>query len=304
MSDLQRLAETLQDAVARISALESSGTGLGHSSFDRGAITQYKPGSAGGLPTARFGQQDDGTYGAATLGGPTPPSPTNFTVTGGVERAVVNWSGDWIGGPLPVPSAPLDFSRVEIHAWTTPDFSGIDIITLRLPNYESPRGGEISIVGLTPDTDYWFRLTARTQAGKFATSPEVVGPVRATKLTVENIDLSEIGGNTIHRGPSEPIGDHKIGDLWLQTPDNIAHRWEGDPGSWVESADQRVATALDEAFAANETANQAGVDALAALGAAQSAQTTATSAADSAAAANTLANQAKTAADSKITVYR
>lgn len=237
--------------------------------MEGGAVNVYQPGT-GGKPGVALGQQYDGTYAPVPLGGPTPPTPSAPSAEGGVERLTVRWGGLFAAGALTV--APQDWSRVEVHVGTsaTPD---VTFDTLR-GTIESPRGGEVSVMGLTPGTDYYVWLVTRSQSGKFSSPSAVVGPVQVTKLGVDDLDLSGIGGNTIYRGDTEPIppsGGHKVGDLWLQTPDNIAHRWEGDPGSWVPVENARIGQALQDAFDAQQTADAANEAALGAQGAAEAA---------------------------------
>ena len=228
MSEVRRLAAVVAKLENQVSALARERR-LANASMEGGAVNVYQPGT-GGQPGVALGQQYDGTYAPVPLGGPTPPTPTAPSATGGVERLLVRFDGTFASGPLTV--APMDYARVEVHVGTSPT-PDVLFETLR-GTIESARGGELSVAGLTPDTDYWVWLVARSQSGKFSAPSQVVGPVQVTRLAVEDLDLSGIGGNTIYRGdiePAVPSGGHKVGDMWLQTPDNIAHRWEGSPGS-------------------------------------------------------------------------
>lgn len=302
-TDVQKLAGLLDDALRRIKTLETQGVGLGYSSFDRGGITQYQPGSD--IPGAKFGQQYDGTNGTVVYSGPRPGQPVKPEATSKANAIIVNWGGKWSESDFAV--APLDFARMEVYrSQTAPtadtfylfeNFSGQTI--------ETARGGEVSIYGVAPGESYYVWLVARTSSGAYGTPSEVVGPVTVVGLTVEDINLEDFGGNEIFAGPNTPTGAQKIGNLWLKEVSAgqfETRRWDGD--SWELVPDQRVTQALQDAFDAQETANQAGVTASDAATLAGLAKDQAQSASDLAAGANTLAGQAKTAADSKITVYR
>lgn len=235
MSDVTRLASQLAEALDRIKALEEGGVGLGRSSFERGGITQFVPGTD--TPAAKFGQQFDGTTGAAAFTGPVPPRQSAPTVQGGVERLTVRWDGLWYravdetGRPT---FAPLDWSSTEVHVvqveiGAPAPAPGITFETLR-GNIASPRGGETSILGLAPDKDCYVWLVARATTGKWSEPSPVVGPVRVTRLTVEDLDLESIGGNTVFYGDETPTAN-KIGDLWLRETGVVTTPPDGDPTS-------------------------------------------------------------------------
>ena len=262
MSDSRQVHELARQIEELRLLVMQRGPQLGKSSIESGSIGEYD--STGQL-VARYGRQWDGTHTAASLTGPIPPTPAGISGTPVPVGIKASWNGSWAEGPTVV--APSDFTRVEVHVSTDPNLEGFGILfsTYR-KSIESPRGGEVDLIGLESDTDYYLCFTARTQSGKFSAPSAVVGPIRTGKIEPEDltIDLSQIGGNTIHRGSTEPTGTHKIGDLWLQTPQNVPYRWEGDPGDWVESRDAGIAEALQDAFDADAKAVQAGIDALAA----------------------------------------
>lgn len=244
--ELARQIEELRQLVLQ------RGPQLGHSSMENGSIGEYD--STGQL-VARYGTQWDGTHVSASLAGPTPPAPAGVDGVSIPTGIAVRWDGTWTGGSSVV--APSDFTRAEVHVSTDPNLPGFGILfsTYR-GSIESPRGGEVQIAGLLSNTDYWICVTARTQSGKFSAPSAVYGPIRTGQIQADHlaIDLEAIGGNTIFRQPAAPGGEHKIGDLWLRSTDNIPHRWEGDPAAWVESRDTGIASALNTAFAAEQAA--------------------------------------------------
>lgn len=266
--------------LARLEAAINRGRAnqLKNSSFEGGGITQYSP--DGSQVLSRFGEQYDGTGGLANLAGPMPPTPAQLYAEPAPGGVLVRWNGDWepaVVDDRPV-VAPLDFAHVEIHASVDPAFTGLLFATKR-GEIISARGGEI-VLNVQPGVGIYLRAVVRTNAGKTSVPSAVVGPIYSGKLASEAVDVDweEIGGNRIWRQESAPTGEHRVGDLWLEIPENIAYRWESDPADptdanvWTEVRDQGVVQALQDAFQANETAVQAGLDALAAQGAAQAAQ--------------------------------
>jgi hypothetical protein len=306
VNEVQRLALELAKLKRKVDGL--GGPQLAYSSLEDGYVNEY---DADGQLSSVIGRQYDGTHGVVTVAGPRPPTPAGITAEPVPTGVLVTWSGEW--EPLPPPSpgfmptpqvAPLDFSLAEVHASTDPNFSAV-LFTTKRGEILSPRGGEV-IVPVSPDVEVYVRLVARTSSGKASLASSTIGPVTGGLVprTAVDIDFEAIGGNTIYRQVSPPSGTHKIGNLWLELPDNVAHRWEGELEGWVETRDQGVAKALQDAFDANAAAEQAGLAALAAQGTAGTAQEAAEAAQEAANAANLLAGQAKGTADSKITVYR
>lgn len=168
---------------------------LAHSSFEDGSIGEYVSVAGQQEPqlVARYGMQWDGAHVAASLAGPVPPTPSGITALAIPGGLAVHWDGTW--EPLPTPTdetvptpvvAPSDFLRVEVHLDPDPALTGILFSTLR-GYIESPRGGELQVTGLDSEVDYYIRLTARTQSGKFSPASAVVGPVRAGKRTAQEV---------------------------------------------------------------------------------------------------------------------
>jgi hypothetical protein len=266
-TEYQRLAAELDRLKRRVDAAQRSR--LGNSSLENASVPSYD--ETGQLQSI-WGRQFDGAHGIATVAGPTPPTPGGIEVEVGPGHLLVDWAGEWdpeqvynadTGVWTPV-VAPSDFSRVEIHVSTDANMTGLLRETLKT-TIPTPRGQTVRIE-LDYDAVVYVRAVTRSTSGKPSVASPLMGPFTVPRLTAEDIaiDLNEIGGNKIHRGLAAPGGPHKTGDLWLQTPSNVAHRWEGDPGAWVVSRDQGIVQALQDAFDANAKAVQAGTDALAA----------------------------------------
>lgn len=140
---------------------------LSYSSIQDGGITEY---DSNGSPVARYGKQWDGTHTAASLSGPTPPSPTGLSVNAVVGGLEVVWAGTF-EGLIPV---PMDYSRVEIHVGMVDNF---DITPNNLlSTIESPQGG-VQFLALAPDTTYYVRLATRSQSGKISVGSSTVSGV-------------------------------------------------------------------------------------------------------------------------------
>lgn len=290
MSDkaYQDLAKKLVDLENRLDAMSTPQ--LGRSSLQNGGrVNEY---DEDGNLVATFGQQLDGTHGAVTLAGPTPPTPTNFTVEGVQNGIRINWSGEFdttppMAGQAPTPGvAPLDWQRCEI-------LIGTDQATLdqQIPrtSIESAMGGERT-PAVSFDTDYYVALRARATSGKASQLSEIYGPIRALRATAEDLDVDFelFRGTKVWYGPDEPVTT--VADLWLKTPENTAWRYDPEASDWIMVRDQGIVQALQDAAAASQAANQAGLDALAAQG-------TAGTAAQA-------ASNAQTTADSKTKTFR
>jgi hypothetical protein len=280
-TEYQKLAAQLDRLERRVNASQRSR--LGNASLENSSVPSY---DGSGTLQSVWGVQYDGIHGFATVAGPVPPTPGGFEVTVGPGHLLVNWLGEWdpatiwdpaIGVETPV-VAPSDFQRVELHVSEDAGMSGLLRDTLKT-TISTPRGAEARI-DLAYGAVVYFRAVTRSTSGRPSVASPLLGPFTIPALTEADlaIDLEAIGGNKISRSDAQPAGPNKIGDLWLQTPSNVAYRWEGSPGSWVASRDQGIVQALNDAFQAQQAATQAGVDALAAQGAAGTAQGTANTA--------------------------
>jgi len=154
------LQNKFREIERRLRGLESTAQ-LGFSSVvSDGAIKVY---DKDGTLVQQVGTQFDGTYTSASLGGPTPPTPTTPTVAGVVGGLDISWDGLFTDAAY----APMDFSRVEVHASAA---SGFEITQENLVNtFESPQGGK-HFVSFPDSNTYYVKLVTRTQSGKL--SPE------------------------------------------------------------------------------------------------------------------------------------
>jgi hypothetical protein len=116
--EVEKLGKRIAFLEETLNSLLRNGTGLGHSSFEDGAIEQYTDGVLG----SQFGTQFDGTNGVFSVNGPVPPTPAFTSNSGDPVSAVIGgllirWEGFFEGGDTVV--APMDFSHVEIYASDT-----------------------------------------------------------------------------------------------------------------------------------------------------------------------------------------
>ena len=115
MSDsLRRLAAQIvglkRDVLQLQTAPRAGQTSIEHG----GAITVVDPET--GTATARLGTQTDGTYGAVTLDGPIPPTPTAPILDVAPGLVAVTWDGTHADGA----ATPLDFHAVEVYVAAEP----------------------------------------------------------------------------------------------------------------------------------------------------------------------------------------
>ena len=103
---LRKLARQLVSVDKRLHNLETVPQ-LAHSSIDDSALPVY---DKDGNLVAKVGKQDDGTWGAPPLSGPTPPMPRGLQALGGPGTIHVTWSGEFSEGA----ACPLDFDVLEV----------------------------------------------------------------------------------------------------------------------------------------------------------------------------------------------
>jgi hypothetical protein len=167
MDPIQRLARRIR-AVEKLAFRAATQPQLAHSSIEDGAIQSVEDGSL----KAIIGKQFDGTQAITLVNGPTPPIPTVAGVVPALEGAILSWDGLFADGSI----APMDFSRVEVHASTDPDFTAESADTLKV-TFETPRGGEVFVS--LPIVEHYVRLVARTTTGARSegSTPQAVTPL-------------------------------------------------------------------------------------------------------------------------------
>jgi hypothetical protein len=142
---------------------------LGNSSVDDGGAIVFNNPTTG-QPDVIVGGQGDGTIMVNPVNGPIPPKPTAPTLEGQLGFIMATWDGGFDPGAVapgntpPVIPAPLDFSRVEVHASTDPDFLPDSELTL-YATIESARGGQAA-VAVPYDQEFYVRLVVRSLSGK------------------------------------------------------------------------------------------------------------------------------------------
>lgn len=192
---VHRLARDLADLKVTVRKLASSPR-LAYSSIEGGSLDGYDD---DGNPTVNVGELPDGTTGVNPTGGPVPPAPTGFDVSGGIRSLVVDWSGQFVKGVV----APLNFARIEIHVSEDPDFVA-DLVgdvgnsSTFKGTIETPRGGGLVIAGFDPPEDadadtplveLYVRFFTRSTSGKFSASSPLYGPV--SPVVIRKIEMPD-----------------------------------------------------------------------------------------------------------------
>lgn len=150
-----RLAARLDRAERNIRALGKPQ--LANSSVEGGGSIDVN--SEDGTTVMQVGGQFDGSYVAATLVGPTPPTMSAPILEPAPGAVIVRWDGTFTDAH----SAPMDWARGEVHASTTPNFDAAFATTLR-GTIETPRGNELAIT-LPAGELHYFKFVARSLAG-------------------------------------------------------------------------------------------------------------------------------------------
>lgn len=289
----RELARRITELERRLGGL--SAQQLNRSSLEDGSIKEYSEGQL----VSVIGQQFDGAHGVQVINGPTPPRPGPPTVAGVLNGIRIEYlATDADDRPMVVPT---DFARFEVHVGISP--TGLGVNTIPRTTIESPRGGTIT-PAVSFNTDYYVAIVCVATSGKRSAPSDVVGPVRALQATAEDLDVDfeELRGTRIFYGPDTPTTAKA--DLWLKEPDNVAYRYDIVSQTWVKVQDQGIVKALQDAKTAGDAANKAGIDALAAQGAANTAQTTANNAGAAALTADQKAQAAANVAAGKTTTFR
>lgn len=268
---LRKLARQLVSVDKRVRDLETVPQ-LAHSSIDDGALPVY---DAEGNVVAKVGKQDDGTWGAPPLQGPTPSAPKGVTATGGPGSINVAWTGEYERD-----AAPLDFDTLEVL---------VDgVLAGAIPNRD---GGTVTIAA-----EQGFRFVAariRTLVPRHSatTSPfsVEVGPP-ADQLFVEAGERIEAAEEQIQQGKDDLEAERLAREAALadaaQNLQDLADELATMPSSAeLEAIRGEVATAQQAVEAAQADATAAKTAADNASSEAATAQQTADDAAASALAA-------------------
>jgi hypothetical protein len=187
---------------------------LGFSTMDGGAI-QATDGITDTL-TMVMGEQYDGTHTAASLSGPTPPTPTMALAQGAPVSLRVYWDGTFAEGDV----APMDWARVTAHIvplaeYDPETFTPLDQAHI-YGSFESARGGEISAT--LEAGDYVVILVAWSQSGKFSAPSE---PALGTVEAIE-VDPGGTDGNAPAVAPNL---------LWTSGIGSVFFRWNQVPNN-------------------------------------------------------------------------
>jgi len=113
-----------------------------------------------------------------------PFSPTNIQIVSGNEQVQILWDPPMHIGGTPVTSYSIQYS-LDNSSWTTRDVSGVDITT----NVSSPIYSTY-ISGLSPDTEYWFKMAAANivGTGSYAIStPPTIKTLMTTPTSLQEL---------------------------------------------------------------------------------------------------------------------
>lgn len=240
MSDpIRRLAGQISELRTRIDGL-GSGPQLAFSSIEGGAIDEY---DQDGNHVGTIGEQWDGTHGAFSLSGPPPPTPTAPTAAVDNVGVTLGWDGQFVNdaGELDIMiTAPMDWSRAELHISQTKGFQADTTDTL-VDAIESPRGGTRPVL---PAPGIWYGvLVARSLSGK--RSPQSAETQFEVLPGVTEADIQAIRDSFdgVATGLQKDLSDlaTELGDATVRL-DNAQDLLDDIPS--------QLATAKDEALAA------------------------------------------------------
>src|SRR5699024_5978564 len=287
MADPQtrKLARQIVDIDRRLKGVERTPQ-LAHSSIDDGFLPVY---DKDGNLTAKFGRQDDGTWGAPPLSGPVPSMPVGVTALGGPGMLSVSWTGEYESK-----AAPLDFDTLEILvdgvlAGAIPNRDGgtVSISAEEGTRYSSARirtlvprhSSTISPFGVEvgPPADQLFAEAreriedAEVSLGetqvRLEGAEQAVTEVRDGLDTLETVTLPSAVADleAADQAAQEALGglEERLGDF--ATDESLGPIREA-----LEDAQEAVATSQQVATEANKAANAASQAALEAAGIAAS----------------------------------
>lgn len=181
MSSLDRLYRDVENLKRQYKGL-AGGPQLALSSIENGSIDSK---DADGNLKMTIGEQDDGGNTINVLAGPTPPTPTGFTVDTDYGKLIAHWSGNFDGEAL----APSDWSRAEVHASQDPFF--VPSRATARGSIVSAAGGEVTIGVLKGP--WTIKMLAWSQAGKMSapSAPVDVEVPGYGDLVQESIDVAQ-----------------------------------------------------------------------------------------------------------------
>ncbi|MFF5793672.1 hypothetical protein ACFY5D_16625 [Paeniglutamicibacter sp. NPDC012692] len=267
------IAKKINEQDQRLKSLEIKPK-LAHSSIDDGSLVIM---DADGIVSAIIGKQEDGTFVAASVNGPTPPTPSAPNVTASTGNITVSWNG---GFEDEEDATPMDFAHVEVHMSVDEDFEP-DLETLAGVITSKSGGSKVT----SPEYGEWFIcLVAKSQSDKASDPSAVVATVLRPLVDEPDIagaideiyekvaeeatkaQASADGKNSIwHMGTApvnDPLKPHKVGDIWFDTANgNRINKWDGT--SWVsatigiEGLGSDVTTAIENAKTKAEQAQAA-----------------------------------------------
>ncbi|WP_108934622.1 hypothetical protein [Streptomyces ardesiacus] len=170
----RRFASYFKELEDRIASLERANP-LTHASLEGGSIDVYDV--DGSLQTV-IGEQADGTTGVVHVNGPPPPTPTVPLLAPVINGVAATWDGLFADAD----AAPLDFSRVEVHAAATADFEPSPLTLVS--TLESPRGG---VFAIPTDSPVYVRFLARNLSGTGSDPSETAGPESPGKVVADDV---------------------------------------------------------------------------------------------------------------------
>lgn len=260
----------LASRLARIEKLlKQRGDQLTYSSFDDGALREFKTDETGAATqVAQYGQQYDGTSGAATLVSPAPPAPSVPYAVGVAGGINVTLDGTFEGDPTIV--APMDFKGFDVVVGPI----GFDpIATPPILTVVSPRGGSVFVA--LPPGNYEVAAVTRTLSGR----PSLPSPVDAatafgspTQAEVEQALADAAAAqaaadaangvaddalaaanakNAVIHADADPVGEpNTLGDTWFThdvTSGAIIAQWRGMGGTtWQQDTiSHQVISSID-----------------------------------------------------------
>lgn len=205
---------------------------LGHSTIVGGAL---QISDLEDLLTMILGRQFDGTNAPTVVTGPPPPTPTVPGITPMLGGLSIYWDGTFEGGAV----APMDFSRVTIHAAPLAGFTSFDPTNQAqiYGEFHSATGSE-TIIALPLYEEYAVALYAWTIAGKHSLLASAVALGTPRQIEIPDVDAiitdaindaqdtadaaltSANGKNKVYYQAAKPTGGVYIaGDTWFDTDD-------------------------------------------------------------------------------------